>query len=111
MACYNLPKRGRKGVNNICDHYVPADFGHVLLTIKSTIKFTIEVCAKPVWLTERTQVFLDGIGLGIGKNRSAIDADLSQLTKKYFEYFMWIVTLTIVDLLTLKQYVLTVDRY
>jgi hypothetical protein len=88
MACYNLPKRERKGVNNICDHYVPAVFGHVQLTIKSTIKFTIGVCVNPVWLTERTQASLDGIGLAIGKRRSVTDADLNQLTKKYFEYFM-----------------------
>jgi hypothetical protein len=111
MACYNLPKRGRKGVNNICDHYVPVVFGHVLLTIKSTIKFTIEVCVKPVWLTERTQEFLDGIGPGIDKSRNAIDADLSQITRKYFVYFMWTAISTIAALLTLKQYVLTVDRY
>jgi hypothetical protein len=87
MACYNLPKRGRKGVNNICVHYVLAVFDRVLLIIKSTIKFTIEVCAKRVWLTERMLGFPAGLEQGIDKKHSVIDVGLKVRTKKFFEYF------------------------
>lgn len=87
MACYNLSKRGRKGVNIVCDHYVLAGFGHVLLTIKSTIKFTIEVFVRPVWLMERMLEYHDGLEQGIGKNLNAIGAGLKVRTKKFFGYF------------------------